>query len=67
MENRVARVAVSAASFHIDKLYDYVVPQAMRDAAAPGMRVSVPFSKGNRHVEGIIMEMTDSSKPTAVS
>lgn len=61
MENRVARVAVSAASFHIDKLYDYVVPQAMRDAAAPGMRVSVPFSKGNRHVEGIIMEMTESS------
>ena len=45
MENRVARVAVSAAAFHIDKLYDYVVPQAMRDAAAPGMRVSVPFSK----------------------
>ncbi len=61
MENRVARVAVSAASFHIDKLYDYVVPQAMRDAAAPGMRVSVPFSKGNRHVEGVIMEMTESS------
>ena len=61
MENRVARVAVSAAAFHIDKLYDYVVPQAMRDAAAPGMRVSVPFSKGNRHVEGIIMELTDSS------
>lgn len=61
MENRVARVAVSAAAFHIDKLYDYVVPQAMRDAAAPGMRVSVPFSKGNRHVEGIIMEMTESS------
>jgi len=61
VENRVARVAVSAAAFHIDKLYDYVVPQAMRDAAAPGMRVSVPFSKGNRHVEGIIMELTDSS------
>ena len=33
----------------------------MRDAAAPGMRVSVPFSKGNRHVEGVIMEMTESS------
>ena len=61
MENRVARVAVSAAAFHIDKLYDYVVPQTMRDAAAPGMRVSVPFSKGNRHVEGVIMEMTESS------
>lgn len=61
MENRVARVAVSAAAFHIDKLYDYVVPQTMRDAAAPGMRVSVPFSKGNRHVEGIIMELTESS------
>ena len=61
MENRVARVAVSAAAFQIDKLYDYVVPQAMRDAAAPGMRVSVPFSKGNRHVEGVIMEMTESS------
>jgi len=61
VENRVARVAVSAAAFQIDKLYDYVVPQAMRDAAAPGMRVSVPFSKGNRHVEGVIMEMTESS------
>ncbi len=58
---RVARVAVSGAAFTIDKLYDYIVPEPMRAALRPGMRVSVPFSRSNRHVEGVVMELAETS------
>ncbi len=58
---RVARVAVSGANFTIDKLYDYIVPEPMRAALMPGMRVSVPFSRSNRRVEGVVMELSETS------
>jgi primosomal protein N' (replication factor Y) len=58
---RVARVAVSAATFTIDKPYDYIVPEPMRAALKPGMRVSVPFSRSNRRVEGVVMELSETS------
>lgn len=61
MEKRVARVAVSAASFSIDKPYDYLIPEGLRETAAPGMRVSVPFSRANRRVEGVILETLERS------
>ena len=62
MEKRVARVAVSAASFAFDKPYDYLIPEGLREAAAPGMRVSVPFSRANRRVEGVILEIAEQSE-----
>ncbi len=65
MEKRVARVAVSAASFAFDKLYDYLIPEELREAAAPGMRVSVPFSRSNRRVEGVIVELAEQSEYAA--
>ena len=49
----VAKIAVSAAVFAIDKPYSYKIPPQM--AAAPGMRVMVPFGRGNRRTEGIIL------------
>ncbi len=61
MEKRIARVAVSAASFSIDKLYDYLIPEELRETAAPGIRVSVPFSRANRRVEGVIVELAETS------
>ena len=48
----VAKIAVSAANFAIDKPYSYRVPQEM--TLLPGMRVMVPFGRGNRHCEGVV-------------
>lgn len=49
----IAQLAVSAAVFAIDKPYDYLVPADM--TLQPGMRVQVPFGRGNRVTEGIVL------------
>ena len=51
----IAKIAVSAAPYSIDKPYDYRVPEALNAAAVPGVRVIVPFGRGNRNTEGIIL------------
>ena len=58
---RVARIAVSAATFTIDKPYDYAIADDLQDLAVPGMRVLVPFGRGNRKSEGVILSLTDES------
>ncbi len=51
----LAKIAVSAASFAIDKPYTYFVPEGM--SLQPGMRVQVPFGRGNRRTEGIVLSL----------
>jgi primosomal protein N' (replication factor Y) len=53
----LAKVALSAATFAIDKPYDYLLPDELRESAAPGMRVLVPFGAGNRRIEGVILAL----------
>jgi len=49
----IAKIAVSAATFAIDKLYSYAIPQDM--TLQPGLRVMIPFGRGNRRVEGMVL------------
>ncbi len=58
----IVKVAVSAAPYSIDKPYDYLVPETMAEAALPGMRVTVPFGRGNRLSEGVILARTEGVK-----
>ena len=51
----IAKIAVAAATFAIDKSYSYYVPQDMH--LAPGMRVQVPFGRGNRLTEGVVLSL----------
>ena len=53
----IAKIAVAAANFAIDKPYSYRVPQEM--ALQPGMRVTVPFGRGNRRSEGLVLALED--------
>ncbi len=57
MDKLVAKIAVSAATYQIDKPYDYIIPENLSDGILPGMRVIVPFSKGNRKTEGIVLDL----------
>lgn len=52
----IAKIAVAAAVYAIDKPYDYRVPKEMN--LRPGVRVSVPFGNGNRRSEGIVLALT---------
>ena len=53
----VAKIALQAATYAIDKPYDYQVPGELQDALRPGMRVIVPFGAGNRRTEGIVLAL----------
>ena len=57
----VAKIAVSAATYWVDRPYDYLIPEKMLDSVKPGVRVTVPFARGNRRSEGIVLEVTDHS------
>ena len=51
----VAKIAVSAATFAIDKPYSYLIPEEM--VLQPGQRVTVPFGRGNRRCEGVVISV----------
>lgn len=53
----IAKVAVSAANFAIDKPYSYLIPREME--LTPGMRVQVPFGRSNRRTEGVVIAVED--------
>ena len=55
--NTVAKIALQAATYAIDKPYDYQVPLELLDTLRPGMRVVVPFGAGNRRTEGIVLAL----------
>lgn len=60
MPRKFAKIAVSAATYWIDRPYDYLVPEELSDKIVPGVRVYVPFSRGNRRSEGIVLAVSDS-------
>ena len=62
MSAAVAKIAVSAATYWLDKPYDYLIPSDFREKAVPGTRVYVPFSRGNRKAEGIILAVSEHSE-----
>lgn len=49
----IAKIAVSAANFAIDKPYSYRIPEGMQ--LESGMRVMVPFGRGNKRTEGVVL------------
>ena len=53
----IAKIAVSAANFAIDKPYSYFFSEEMD--IQPGMRVTVPFGRSNRHTEGVVLAVEE--------
>ena len=51
----LAQLAVAAAVYAIDRPYSYRVPEDMPLQA--GMRVLVPFGRGNRRTEGVVLSL----------
>lgn len=60
----VAKVAVENTVYSFDKEFDYSVPQSFASDCKVGVRVLVPFGRGNRKRQGIITELhySDSEK-----
>ena len=58
----VAKVAVSTATYSFDKPYDYIVPAPFAEKAQVGVRVMVPFGRGNKGTEAIILSLGQGEK-----
>ena len=56
----IAKIAVSAANFAIDKPYSYLVPEGME--LRPGHRVQLPFGRGNHRCEGVVLSVEPGSQ-----
>ncbi|MBU5627270.1 primosomal protein N' [Oscillibacter sp. MSJ-2] len=56
----IAKLAVAAAPYAIDKPYDYLIPEGME--VSVGVRVSVPFGRGNRRSEGVVLAVGEGEK-----
>ena len=55
----IAKIAVAAANFAIDKPYSYFIPIGM--TLQPGMRVQIPFGRSNRPTQGVVLSVEEGS------
>lgn len=60
----VAAVAVEAATYAIDKPYEYSIPASLASKVVPGVRVRVDFGRGRRRCEAIVLELRELSEET---
>lgn len=58
----MGKIALSAATFAIDRPYSYLIPQEL-EGLKPGMRVIVPFGRGNKRVEGLVLALEEGEPP----
>ena len=57
MAAKTAKIAVSAATYWVDRPFDYLIPQELMANVKPGVRVTVPFGRGNKRSEGIVLAL----------
>ena len=56
---RIAKVALEKATYAIDKPYDYLAPEELH--LQVGCRVLVPFGRGNRTSEGVVLALQEAA------
>lgn len=59
---RIARVAVDVSLAHLDRLFDYLIPESLVDEAVPGCSVRVRFA--GQLVHGWLVEIADTTDVT---
>ena len=55
LAEKICAAAVDAATYAIDKLYSYRVPDELREQVQIGTRVLVPFGFGNKRAEAVVL------------
>ncbi len=54
-----ANIIVNISHENLDKTFQYTVPSHLEGTVSVGDYVSIPFGKGNRQINGYVMELTD--------
>lgn len=55
-----ARLIVDIANSNVDKLFTYAIPEELD--VKPGHRVLVPFGRGNKPIEGFVIELSETKE-----
>ncbi len=59
-ESKYASVRLLDSPYHLDKTYDYRIPDSCRDFIKTGSFVVLPYGNGNRRVVGVVCGFSDS-------
>ena len=52
---QIANIIVDVPTMQTNSPYSYLVPKDLQSSLSKGMRVVVPFGKGNRKIEGFVV------------
>ena len=55
----VVKVLVELSNKNIDKTFDYIVPDTLKDKIKIGIRVTIPFA--HQILEGFVLEISNSN------
>ncbi len=55
----LAQIIVDVPLMQTDQAYSYRVPAELEEGLKVGVRVHVPFGKGNRLIQGIVVDLID--------
>ena len=59
MKIKYAQILIDSYTSQLDRLFTYIIDENFLDIAMEGMRVVVPFGKGNRPIKGLIVAIED--------
>lgn len=62
----IARVLVDSSLPQLDRLFDYGIPNALREHVVPGTRVRVPLRSAGRVADGLVVEVVESGEYAGV-
>ena len=57
-----ADIIVDISHEKVDRPFQYKIPQALRNIICPGMRVHVPFGRGNQDKVGYVVDITNETE-----
>ena len=56
-----AKVIVDISHEKLDKGFDYRIPEHLKEKIYPGVQVKIPFGKGNRLIQGYVLEIKETA------
>ena len=59
MSEKYADVIIDISHEKVDRPFQYRIPDELLDKIAPGIRVHVPFGKGNKDMMGYVVDLSD--------
>lgn len=65
MCSKIAKVIVDVPTMQTDKPFSYLIPEKLAPLIKIGMRVHVPFGRGNRLMQGFVVGFSDEVADTA--